>query len=131
MKSKVWRRRSTTPRGKLVGPGDRRGLDIGRTLRSRVTPGLTSPASVRGPASDSLAKAMEVANKPGPQGNQLAELSNTAFLTALHAFTIALALIVAVVPVGLRAPGRDGQQLRIVRRLIARLGEDSAGRHRT
>jgi hypothetical protein len=41
------------------------------------------PAPVRGPATDSLAKAVEVAGKLGPQGTQLAEVSKEAFLTAL------------------------------------------------
>jgi MFS family permease len=77
------------------------------------------PAPVRGPATDSLAKAVEVAGKLGPQGTQLAEVSKAAFLTAMHASTIVMAAIVAVaaVLIGLWAPGRDGQQLRLVRRL--------------
>ena len=77
------------------------------------------PAAVRGPATDSLAKAVEVAGKLGPQGAKLAELSKTAFLTAMHASTIAMAVIVAVaaIVIGLWAPGRDGEQLRLVRRM--------------
>lgn len=76
-------------------------------------------APVRGPATDSLAKAVELAGKLGPQGTQLAEVSKAAFLTAMHASTIVMAAIVAVaaVLIGLWAPGRDGQQLRLVRRL--------------
>ncbi len=77
------------------------------------------PTPVRGPATDSLAKAVEVAGKLGPQGRQLADLSKTAFLTAMHASTITLAVIVAVaaVLIGLWAPGRDGKQLSVVRRM--------------
>jgi MFS family permease len=80
------------------------------------------PEPVRGPATDSLAKAVEVADKLGPQGRQLAELSKTAFLTSMHASTTVLAVIVAVaaVVIGLWAPGRDGRQLRPVRRLRSR-----------
>jgi EmrB/QacA subfamily drug resistance transporter len=80
------------------------------------------PAPVRGLATDSLAKAVEVAGKLGPQGTQLAEVSKAAFLTAMHASTIVMAAIVAVaaVLIGLWAPGRDGQQLRLVRRLTKR-----------
>jgi MFS family permease len=72
------------------------------------------PAPVRGAATDSLAKAVQVAGRLGPQGNQLAEVSKSAFLTALHASTMAMAVIVAVaaVVIGLWAPGRDGRQLR-------------------
>jgi MFS family permease len=75
------------------------------------------PAAIRGPATDSLAKAVEVAGKIGPQGRQLAEMSKAAFMTAMHASTIAMALIVGVaaVLIGLWAPGRDGLQLRLVR----------------
>ncbi len=79
------------------------------------------PPAVRGPATDSLAKAGEVAARLGPQGHQLAELSKTAFLTAMHASTITMAVIVsfAAILIGLWAPGRDGKQLRAVRRIIA------------
>ena len=77
---------------------------------------------VRGPASDSLAKAVEVAGKLGPHGRQLADLSKTAFLTAMHASTITMAVIVGVaaILIGLWAPGRDGRQLRAVRAILAR-----------
>jgi EmrB/QacA subfamily drug resistance transporter len=79
------------------------------------------PAAVRGPATDSLAKAVELAGKLGPQGRQLAELSKTAFLTAMHASTVTMAVIVglAAILIGLWAPGRDGKQLRSVRRILA------------
>ena len=78
------------------------------------------PAPVRGPATDSLAKAVEVAGRLGPQGGQLAEASKAAFLAAMHASTTVMAVIVAVaaVLIGLWAPGRDGRQLRLVRRAL-------------
>jgi hypothetical protein len=88
-----------------------------------LEPKLTGfPEAVRGPATDSLAKAVEVANKLGPQGQQLATLAKTAFLTALHASTIAMAVItgIAAVLIGLWAPGRDGRQLRFVRHILSR-----------
>ncbi|BBX65289.1 MFS transporter [Mycobacterium saskatchewanense] len=77
------------------------------------------PAPVRGPATDSLAKAVEVADRLGPQGRQLAELSKAAFMASLHASTTALAVLVAVaaVLIGLWAPGRGGRQLRWVGRV--------------
>ncbi|OBG61433.1 MFS transporter [Mycobacterium sp. E3339] len=80
------------------------------------------PAPVRGPATDSLAKAVEVASRIGAPGRELADLSKTAFLAAMHASTIAMAVIVAVaaVLIGIWAPGRDGRQLRPVRGLLAR-----------
>ena len=82
------------------------------------------PPQVRGPATDSLAKAVEMAGQLGPQGAKLAELSKTAFLTAMHASTIVMAVIVAVISlvIGLWAPGRDGKQLRLVRRILTRRG---------
>lgn len=83
----------------------------------------TFPPPVRGPATDSLAKAVEVAGRLGPQGTALAEVSKAAFLTAMHASTIAMAAIVALaaVLIGLWAPGRDGRQLRPVRRLRSQM----------
>ena len=73
------------------------------------------PAAVHVPATDSLAKAVELAGKLGPQGRQLAEVSKTAFLTAMHASTITMAVIVSLAAIltGLWAPGRDGRQLRL------------------
>ena len=59
--------------------------------------------------------------KLGPQGRQLAEVSKTAFMTAMHASTIVMAVIVGVaaILIGLWAPGRDGRQLSPVRRILA------------
>jgi predicted MFS family arabinose efflux permease len=78
-------------------------------------------APVRGPATDSLAKAVEVADKLGPQVGRLAEFSKVAFVTAMHASLTVLAVIVAVAAalIVLWAPGRDGQQLTLVRRIVA------------
>ncbi|OBI53069.1 MFS transporter [Mycobacterium sp. E787] len=88
------------------------------------------PDPVRGPATDSLAKAVEVAGKLGPQGRQLAELGKAAFLTALHASTITMAVIVAIaaVLIGLWAPGPDGRQLRLVRRIATAGGSRGAAK---
>lgn len=87
------------------------------------------PEPVRGPASDSLAKAVEVSKKLGPQGADLATLSQTAFLHAMHASTITMAVIVAVAAalIGFWAPGRDGRQLRPARRI--RTARVRAGSH--
>jgi MFS family permease len=79
------------------------------------------PAAVRGPVTDSLAKAVELAGRLWPQGHQLADMSKTALLTAMHASTITTAVIVgcAALLIGFWAPGRDGQRLRLVRRILA------------
>jgi EmrB/QacA subfamily drug resistance transporter len=82
------------------------------------------PAPVRGPATDSVAKALEVAGQLGPPGGRLAEVSKAAFVTAMHASLTVLAVIVAVaaVLIVLWAPGRDGQQLSLVRQIVTRPG---------
>jgi EmrB/QacA subfamily drug resistance transporter len=96
-----------------------------------ITPHLTSfPAALRTPASHSLAQALEISTTLGPRGRQLAELSQTAFLQAMDSSLLVLGLITAVAAlvIGGWAPGRDGQQLRPVRWLVARRG--AAGRDR-
>jgi nitrate/nitrite transporter NarK len=87
-----------------------------------ITPHLAAfPAPLRAPASHSLAQASEISKTLGPQGHQLAELSQTAFLGAMESSLLVLGLIVAVAAlvIGGWAPGRDGQQLSPVRRLSA------------
>jgi MFS family permease len=88
----------------------------------RLLPELVGfPEPVRGPASDSLAQALQLSNTLGPQGGRLVTLSETAFLHAMHTSVLAIAVIVAVtaVLIGLWAPGRDGEQLRVIHRLRA------------
>jgi EmrB/QacA subfamily drug resistance transporter len=95
-----------------------------------LTPHLAAfPAPVRFPASHSLAQALEISKTLGPQGGQLAELSQTAFLRAMESSMLALGLIIAVAAlvIGAWAPGRDGQQLRPVRRVTSLRGTDAAG----
>jgi len=80
------------------------------------------PKPVRDAASSSLGEALEVARRLGPAGARLAEVSKTAFIDAMHSSLLVLAVLVAVsaVLIGLWAPGRDDQQLRPVRYLLAR-----------
>jgi EmrB/QacA subfamily drug resistance transporter len=83
-------------------------------------PALTPfPEPVRGPASDSLAQALAVADRLGPQGQQLAEASKTAFVDAVNSSYLVMAAIVGVaaIVIPLFAPGRDGRQLRVMRQL--------------
>jgi hypothetical protein len=83
-------------------------------------PRLTGfPAPVRDAALDSLGQAIEVAQRMGPQGAQLAELSKAAFIEAMHTSQLALAIVVGIgaVVIGLWAPGRDDQQLWFLRHL--------------
>jgi hypothetical protein len=76
---------------------------------------------LQAPASHSLAQALEVSKTLGPRGRPLAELSQTAFLQAMDSSLLVLGLIIAVAAfvIGGWAPGRDGQQLRLVRWLVA------------
>ncbi|MBV8967024.1 MAG: MFS transporter, partial [Mycobacteriaceae bacterium] len=89
----------------------------------RLLPQLAGfPAPVRGPASDSLAQALQISGRMGPQGDRLAAVSETAFVHAMHTSVLVIAALVAVtaVLIGLWAPGRDGRQLRVIRRLRSR-----------
>lgn len=82
------------------------------------------PEPVRGPASDSLTKALAVANQLGPQGLLLADRSKEAFVAAADSSYVAIAVVVGIAAliIPLFAPGRDGEQLPAVRRLRNRRG---------
>ncbi|MDT5065167.1 MAG: hypothetical protein QOK02_1322 [Mycobacterium sp.] len=82
------------------------------------------PDPVRDSATGSLAEALAVSERIGPAGAQLAELAQAAFLRAMDTSltVMAIVVVVAAVFVAIWSPGRDGRQLRIVRRL---------GRHRS
>jgi MFS family permease len=79
------------------------------------------PKSVGDAASTSLGQALEVARRLGPAGARLADISKVAFIDAMHSSLLVLGVLIAVsaVVIGLWAPGRDDQQLRPVRRLLA------------
>ncbi|OBI45824.1 MFS transporter [Mycobacterium kyorinense] len=88
-----------------------------------IAPHLTPfPEPVRGPASHSLAQALELSERLGPQGAQLADISRSAFLAATQSSVLVLGVIIAVAAllIAAWAPGRDGQQLRLVRQIVSR-----------
>jgi EmrB/QacA subfamily drug resistance transporter len=88
-----------------------------------LTPNLIGfPKPVGDAASTSLAQALEVARRLGPAGARLSDLSKMAFIEAMHSSLLVLGIVIAVsaVVIGLWAPGRDDQQLRPVRSLLAR-----------
>jgi MFS family permease len=88
-----------------------------------LTPNLIGfPKSVGDAASTSLGQALEVARRLGPAGARLADVSKMAFIEAMHSSLLVLGVLIAVsaVLIGLWAPGRDDQQLRPVRKLLAR-----------
>jgi EmrB/QacA subfamily drug resistance transporter len=94
-----------------------------------VAPHLAAfPEPVRGPASHSLAQALEISKTLGPQGEQLADLSRGAFLQAMDSSFLVLAVIIAAAAllIAAWAPGRNGQQLRPVRRLTGRIRRPGA-----
>jgi hypothetical protein len=70
-----------------------------------------------------LARALQISDGLGPQGDRLVALSETAFVHAMQTSVLVIAIIVAVtaVLIGLWAPGRDGKQLRVIRRLVNRV----------
>jgi EmrB/QacA subfamily drug resistance transporter len=88
------------------------------------------PAPVREGATNSLGQALEVARQLGPAGVRLADLSRAAFIDAMGPSVLVLGavVLVAAVLIGLWAPGRDDEQLRIVRWFRTR---GWRGRHRS
>lgn len=89
------------------------------------------PEQVRTAASDSLANALEVARQLGPQGAALADAAKGAFMYSMNLSLLVISIVLAVAAAftALWAPGRDGRQSRLVRRLSARWSDsdDEAG----
>lgn len=84
------------------------------------------PPAARDAALGSLGQALEVSAALGPQGARIVELSRAAFVESMSSSLLGLAIIagVSAVVIGLWAPGRDDQQLRLIRRIRG------SGRHR-
>lgn len=80
---------------------------------------------IQGAASGSLGHALAVADQLGPQGHSLVEISRSAFVSGASSSYLVLAAVVAVaaVSIPLFAPGRDGNQLRVIRRLRGLRGD--------
>ncbi|MGE2718302.1 MFS transporter [Mycolicibacterium celeriflavum] len=87
------------------------------------------PESLRTAASNSLAEALEVAARLGPQGARLSEAAQLAFLEAMHTSLIALGSLCALAAafIALWAPGRDGRQFRFLERLTSRSDDELGG----
>ena len=77
------------------------------------------PRPIQDAAAGSLAHALAIADKLGPQGHSLVETSRSAFVSGANSSYLVLAGVVAVAAlvIPLFAPGRDGNQLRVIRRL--------------
>ncbi|OMC40838.1 MFS transporter [Mycobacterium sp. GA-1841] len=85
----------------------------------------TLPETVREPALGSLAQALTIADRLGPAGGDLTSHAKAAFMQAMHSSLLMLGIVVLVsaIVVAIWAPGRDGQQIRVVRRFTAGRGE--------
>lgn len=77
------------------------------------------PESVRATATDSLAHALSVAEQMGPQGAALSRLAQEAFMhaTSQALLVLAILLLVGSVFTAIWAPGRDGRQWALIRRM--------------
>ncbi|MDT5012428.1 MAG: hypothetical protein QOH57_4045 [Mycobacterium sp.] len=83
----------------------------------QIAPALVAfPEPVRGPASESLAYALNASTRLGPPGGQLASVSEAAFVHAMQSSVLVIAIIAAAaaVLIGLWAPGRNGRQFRFL-----------------
>ncbi|BBX94579.1 MFS transporter [Mycolicibacterium boenickei] len=99
------------------------GSILAANYQNHLGPKLTGlPAEVREPLLSSLAEALAVAPRLGPQGTAVADLAKQAFLDATNSAVLVMAVVLAVAAafVGIWAPGRDGEQLRVVRRIRSR-----------
>ncbi|WP_350355968.1 MFS transporter [Mycolicibacterium goodii] len=88
------------------------------------------PEAVRAPALNSLAEALAAAGHMGPQGVRLTQIAQQAFLDATGSAVVILGAVIAVAAVltGVWGPGRDGQQLGVIRRLRTRRTRPPGGR---
>jgi MFS family permease len=86
---------------------------------SVLAPALAGfPEQIRGAALDSLANALAVADRMGPQGTLLADLATSAFVDSMQLSLLVLSIVSATAAgfVAFWAPGRDGQQFGFIRR---------------
>lgn len=86
------------------------------------------PDLIRAQATESLPRALAVAESLGPLGNQLQVAAKTAFVEAMSATAAVLSAVVAssAFIIGIWAPGRDGRQLKILQKLTR---TKTQGRH--
>lgn len=88
---------------------------------NRLRPQLdTLPEPVRQAASNSLAEALEVAQRLGPQGLRVAESAQLAFMESMRVSLVVLAAVCAAAAlfIALWAPGRNGRQFGFLERRI-------------
>lgn len=80
------------------------------------------PPAIRQPALGSLAQALTIADRLGPQGRDLSRHAKDAFMLAMHSSLLMLGIVVLIsaAAVAIWGPGREGRQLRIIRRLTVK-----------
>lgn len=80
------------------------------------------PPTIREPALGSLAQALTIADRMGPQGRDLSRHAKDAFMLAMHSSLLMLGIVVLIsaAAVAIWGPGRDGRQLRIIRRFTSK-----------
>jgi hypothetical protein len=99
------------------------GSILAAVYHNSLAPKLSAfPGQIRDTATDSLAYALSIADKLGPQGAHLTDLAETSFLHAADQALLVLSvlLVVGAAFVAVWSPGRDGRQWRFVRRLRER-----------
>jgi len=85
------------------------------------------PPTVKEPALGSLAQALTISEQMGPAAGDLAAVARTAFIDAMHSSLTMLGIVVLIsaTVIAIWAPGRDGQQIRLVRRFTAQRTDGS------
>jgi hypothetical protein len=73
-------------------------------------------------ALESLANALAIAEQMGPQGTRLADLATAAFIDSMNMslLVLVIVLVIAAAFVAFWAPGRDGRQCGLARRITTR-----------
>jgi len=102
------------------------GSILAAVYHSSLAPKLGAfPDQVRDAATDSLAYALSVSEQMGPNGGQLADLAQSAFLQAADQalLVLSLVLLAGAAFVAVWSPGRDGGQWAPLRRLRERSGQ--------
>jgi len=88
-----------------------------------LSPALADfPEQIRTGALESLANALAIAEQMGPQGTRLADLATAAFIDSMSMSLLVLAIVLAIAAafVAIWAPGRDGRQCGLARRITTR-----------
>jgi hypothetical protein len=99
------------------------GSILAAVYQNSLAPDLGAlPEPLRGAATDSLASALAISEQMGPQGAQLTELAQSAFIDATGQALLALSLVLVAGAafVAVWSPGRDGRQWAALRAMRVR-----------